>query len=383
MKKVHLSISNPCQERWDEMTPQEEGRFCRNCQKTVVDFTEMSDIEVLNFFKKNQEHACGRFAKKQLNKTYVQPQPSLIPKWIKTGLVATGIMTATSIEARQLKESIHVVDNQLTKIPLPILNQESTHDLSQHPQVTTDSIMIIKGVITDESSEPLIGVSVLLKGTTIGTATDFDGYYELHIPITPEQKPSVIISYSYIGFENKDVSFENIQQLSIVQNVVLDSPIAFGEMGIIVINTNRDRTIGQYINRWLSPVKRGIRNWIIDYKERRAAKKRKILTKSIEESVIPAVQNLEGKPEFTNTLLFPNPFTENLHLKYNSEKDQEIHITITDINGKIVFSKKEPVIKGENSIELIPDLPNGNYWLRLVTEDQEVETQAISRIVKY
>ena len=41
----------------------------------------------------------------------------------------------------------------------------------------------IKGQIIDENNEPLIGVSVIIKGaSTIGTITDFDGNYALEVP---------------------------------------------------------------------------------------------------------------------------------------------------------------------------------------------------------
>ncbi len=41
----------------------------------------------------------------------------------------------------------------------------------------------IKGKILDENNEPLIGVSVIVKGaSTIGTITDFDGNYTLEVP---------------------------------------------------------------------------------------------------------------------------------------------------------------------------------------------------------
>lgn len=40
----------------------------------------------------------------------------------------------------------------------------------------------IKGQILDETGESMIGVSVLVKGTTIGTVTDFDGNYTLEVP---------------------------------------------------------------------------------------------------------------------------------------------------------------------------------------------------------
>lgn len=40
----------------------------------------------------------------------------------------------------------------------------------------------LTGTVTDLSGEPLIGVSIVIKGTTNGTVTDIDGKYSLNIP---------------------------------------------------------------------------------------------------------------------------------------------------------------------------------------------------------
>ena len=42
---------------------------------------------------------------------------------------------------------------------------------------------VVSGVIKDKEGEPLIGVSIVQKGTTNGTVTDFDGYYEIRTPL--------------------------------------------------------------------------------------------------------------------------------------------------------------------------------------------------------
>ncbi|HHB78022.1 MAG TPA: SusC/RagA family TonB-linked outer membrane protein [Saprospiraceae bacterium] len=56
----------------------------------------------------------------------------------------------------------------------------------------------LKGVVTDQNSgEPLIGVSVLLKNTTIGTATDVDGSYMLKLT---EPHDKYVIVFSYLGY---------------------------------------------------------------------------------------------------------------------------------------------------------------------------------------
>ncbi|SMO59283.1 hypothetical protein SAMN06265349_102585 [Flavobacterium resistens] len=55
------------------MTPNENGRFCLSCSKTVVDFTSMFPDEIQHFFIQNQNNKiCGRFRKSQLDSITVQ-----------------------------------------------------------------------------------------------------------------------------------------------------------------------------------------------------------------------------------------------------------------------------------------------------------------------
>ena len=64
---MRLSVPKPCHEDWNKMTLNEQGAFCKVCAKTVVDFSTMSDEEVLNYFKnKGEEKTCGRFKASQL-----------------------------------------------------------------------------------------------------------------------------------------------------------------------------------------------------------------------------------------------------------------------------------------------------------------------------
>jgi len=65
---MHISIPKPCHEDWTAMTPNEQGRHCNVCCKTVMDFTGMNDEEVKYFFikKKKEAPVCGRFKNEQL-----------------------------------------------------------------------------------------------------------------------------------------------------------------------------------------------------------------------------------------------------------------------------------------------------------------------------
>lgn len=61
MKTLHISIPKPCSENWDSMSPNEKGRFCAVCSKTVVDFTEKTPAEIVAILQNQYAKMCGRF----------------------------------------------------------------------------------------------------------------------------------------------------------------------------------------------------------------------------------------------------------------------------------------------------------------------------------
>jgi len=67
--KSQFSVPKPCHENWNAMTPDEQGRFCSLCSKSVTDFTQMSDDEITIYLKMNNgSSVCGRFRSSQLQK---------------------------------------------------------------------------------------------------------------------------------------------------------------------------------------------------------------------------------------------------------------------------------------------------------------------------
>lgn len=77
-EKFHYTIPNPCQEDWNKMTPNKQGRHCALCDKTVVDFTKMSKEEIKDYFKqKAGQKVCGQFYSVQLN-----PERNFIQNWL-------------------------------------------------------------------------------------------------------------------------------------------------------------------------------------------------------------------------------------------------------------------------------------------------------------
>ncbi|WP_162339743.1 SusC/RagA family TonB-linked outer membrane protein [Cyclobacterium salsum] len=70
----------------------------------------------------------------------------------------------------------------------------------------------VRGQVTESSgSEPILGASILLKGTTKGTVTDLDGNYELEVP-----SDEAILVFSYIGFQAQEIAVGNQSTLDVV-----------------------------------------------------------------------------------------------------------------------------------------------------------------------
>jgi hypothetical protein len=80
-KYISINIPNGCTQDWNMMEQRHEGKHCNSCQKTVIDFTLMTDTQLANFFKKNTSNVCGRFYEDQLDKQIALPKREL--PWLK------------------------------------------------------------------------------------------------------------------------------------------------------------------------------------------------------------------------------------------------------------------------------------------------------------
>ena len=85
----------------------------------------------------------------------------------------------------------------------------------------------IKGQIIDENNEPLIGVSVIIKGaSTIGTITDFDGNYALEVPAGKN-----VLEISYIGYKTVTVKAQPILRIELTEDSqLIDEVVVTGYM---------------------------------------------------------------------------------------------------------------------------------------------------------
>lgn len=97
-------------------------------------------------------------------------------------------------------------------------------------QITFAQTKTITGTVKNKvDGIPIPGVTILIKGTKTSTVTDFDGKYSI------KANTNDVLSFSYIGYETKDVKAENAEtNVSLSESVqTLNNVTVVGSMGIV------------------------------------------------------------------------------------------------------------------------------------------------------
>ena len=224
-RKVNISIPKPCHENWEAMTPEDKGKFCSVCTKTVFDFTKASDKEIIEQLNKDTT-TCGRFYNNQLNRNLVVSQQKSSYWSIATATIIGFLGLGNEVAYSQVKQDT--------------IQTEPKEDLILG-KVYIPQKRIITGVVSDELG-PVAGVNVVVKGSDNSTITNFDGKFE--IPIN--ENDTLVFTYMNIKIQEIDVKNKN----NITVTTSLQEHISIG----IVITSNKKRTFfGRQIQK--------IRNW--------------------------------------------------------------------------------------------------------------------------
>ena len=96
--------------------------------------------------------------------------------------------------------------------------------------ITTFTFAQQSGMVVDQNDEPLPGASVVIKGTTMGTTTDFDGKFSINV------SQGDVLVVSYVGFSTSEVTFDGGDLV-----VVLNEGEALDEV-LVTGNRSKPRT---------------------------------------------------------------------------------------------------------------------------------------------
>lgn len=112
-----------------------------------------------------------------------------------TGMAVFGMLLAANLQAKASSETVQI---------------QSTNS-SEIEQLATQQSKQVKGQVTDKSGAPLPGVTVVLKGTTKGVITDFDGNFSVSV-----EGDAPVLIFSFIGMVTQEVPVDGRSAIPVV-----------------------------------------------------------------------------------------------------------------------------------------------------------------------
>ncbi|WP_304202767.1 TonB-dependent receptor [Phocaeicola plebeius] len=123
-----------------------------------------------------------------------------------------------SINASQLKDAVaQILKGQ--NVSYEIQGKNIVIKKGSQQQVTSGKRKKVTGTVKDANGEPIIGATVVEKGTTNGTVTDFDGNYTL------ELSESGTLAVSYIGYKSQEFAASQIKQGALAVTLKEDTEV--------------------------------------------------------------------------------------------------------------------------------------------------------------
>ncbi len=196
--KYNLRSLQKCRQYWDDMQPVKGGRLCESCNKKIIDFSKMTNIEIAFFMAEKKGPVCGYYLPGQL------PQTKKHSFLTYAAALSTMIVTHSAAQSQKMAgTSSHIV----TENKKPVQFEQPYHHQTLEKQ---DNELIFKGTVqTIDSANgrtSAIGwASVIIKGTRTGVACNETGEFKL--PYTPStDSGTIILLISCMGFEVKEIA---------------------------------------------------------------------------------------------------------------------------------------------------------------------------------
>jgi hypothetical protein len=167
IKGLYLSVPTPCEENWSQMTRTAAGRHCSSCNKTVVDFSLLSDAEMLAVIANSKGNVCGRFADDQLNRHIAAAAPvhhPFVPAMLITAGLAVSIVTAGHAETRGLERM------EMSVSPVPAADT-TLQEMRNLPEV------VVNGYTPISCRRYTAGAVTTITTTQIIAKNDYDALY--------------------------------------------------------------------------------------------------------------------------------------------------------------------------------------------------------------
>jgi hypothetical protein len=202
--KKSLKRLKKCDMLWDEMKPNEFGRLCQKCDKTIIDFSKMSFTEIALKMSETKEPTCGFYLPEQIEQIN-RPKINLPVSIGLTTLIAT---TSFANSEHTEKEWTHLSESFIKD---SIFEHNSEEVKQINDSITISGKIEYYNELTNQTLTDSYAY-VVIKGTKIGTASDEKGNFKIkHLPISENEK--ITLTIGGVGFEQQEIEINTVNKI--------------------------------------------------------------------------------------------------------------------------------------------------------------------------
>jgi len=223
MRSLTVQIPKPCHENWDQMQPNERGRFCASCQKTVIDYSSLSDQELVRLLSKVPEASCGRLRPDQLDRLLVESDSaygSIWRRWVS--LLTMGLLGWQTAQAQVNQGKKTAATESVSQSP--VLSDLLVKQLPIRTELNPTKEIIVRGrVVLLDTNHRLIPVAkadvITLGGAT---KTDTTGAFTLQAVVKEDVKELTVRVYApYRNWRSVTINLEPAIKSIDLKNIFL------------------------------------------------------------------------------------------------------------------------------------------------------------------
>lgn len=347
-KKFQIDIPIPCHENWEKMNPVEQGRYCKACSKEVVDFTNMSDRELAQFFKKPfSGSTCGRFAQEQLNRNIVVGKKRI--PWLR-------YFFQVAIPAFLLTKQGHT-QGKLKLVEMPQVVTTETRGVVGDTIILPMKDELRIEIIDSNTRLPVPYASIEVKDMKKAFSADSTGKYSL-VNFSGKKELELVVS---------SVGYQTLERNYIIKNGVIQVPLVQdAEIMDSIIMTAYPTIVCRQLVAGFTAIKLVETDTIFDTIQ--------VIGDKIKNWITPTI----------HPVVYPNPVQrgQEITIEWKGVRDEEVRIIVQSANGSMVHSREVKPLKGNNRLQL----PTGSGWsagiyfIRFFKREKQV---GVEKIVVY
>ncbi|WP_420571394.1 hypothetical protein [Kordia sp.] len=207
MKSKFLRLNKACSEQWENMKPNEKGSFCDTCAKNVIDFTQLSQLEITEKIKNSKGEICARITKKQLETPLVDVEIAKEYKLPYSNIAASILLASTLTIGQTAYANTVNVQTEIVETSDATVKSERKQKTSTPNTTSTRNFVTFKGKVTTKKDGNAIDHAKITLVTMNEMLTTFsleDGSFSLRIPMELLDDDNVI-RVTYETIKNEEV----------------------------------------------------------------------------------------------------------------------------------------------------------------------------------